>query len=135
MDIERLRALLGAGPETGTEQVTLVVPSVTRSGDPVDQVYWREATLETFGQLFRGATAYPPGRGVWRDDAADDALVLENIVIVYSIVTSAVLDDEAIIKPLVRFIRRLRIETDQGEVFLMIGDLHLPITKDPVEDE
>jgi hypothetical protein len=49
--------------------VVLFVPSVERDGaTPIDQPYWVEAALDTFGQLFGGATAFPRARGVWRDD-------------------------------------------------------------------
>ena len=60
------REQLGAGPPAGTLQVTLFVPSVDRDGKPIGQDRWREDALRTLGRLFRGATAFPPGRGVWR---------------------------------------------------------------------
>jgi hypothetical protein len=56
--------LLGAGPPAGTVQLTLFVPSVDRASQPIDQAYWRDEALRTLGRLFRGATAFPPGRGV-----------------------------------------------------------------------
>ena len=60
---ETLHEALGAGPPAGVEQVTLFVPSVDRHGEPIDQAYWTEQALATFGNLFRGATAFPPGGG------------------------------------------------------------------------
>jgi hypothetical protein len=114
--------------------VTLFVPSVTRDGEPVDQVYWREEALKAFGELFRGGTAYPPGRGVWRDDDAEGALLFEDVVIVFSIVPSDVLDDEAIIRDLSQFLQRLRLEANQGEIGLMIGEYYLGITDPPEQD-
>ena len=45
--------------------VVLFVPSVERDGTTlIDQVYWVEAALDTFGQLFGGATAFPRAKGV-----------------------------------------------------------------------
>ena len=49
--------------------VVLFVPSVERDGlTSVNQDYWVEEALETFGRLYGGATAFPRARGVWRDD-------------------------------------------------------------------
>lgn len=73
-----LREQLGAGPPAGTVQVTLFVPSVDRSGVAIDQGSWSEEALRVFGSLFRGATAFPPGRGVWRDDERGGALVFDD---------------------------------------------------------
>lgn len=56
-----LHEALGAGPPAGVDQVTLFVPSVDRNGEPIDQSYWTDQALATFGRLFRGATAFPPG--------------------------------------------------------------------------
>ena len=38
---------------------------------------------EDFGNLFRGAAAFPPGRGVWRDDPRSE-LVFDDTVLVTS---------------------------------------------------
>ena len=89
-----LHAALGAGPPAGVDQVTLFVPSVDREGSPIDQAYWTEQALATFGQLFRGATAFPPGRGVWRDDQRGGALVYDETQMVLSYVESGVFDDQ-----------------------------------------
>lgn len=133
MDIERMRRLLGAGPPTGTEQVTVYIPSIDSTGTPIDQAHWREETLHTLGNLFRGATAYPPGRGVWRNDLAGGRLDFEETCIVYSVVPAEVLDDEAVVRQLADFLRRFRIEARQGEVGLVVGQLYLGITEDPEE--
>jgi hypothetical protein len=59
---------IGSNKPLGTLQFSLFVPSVDRDGSEIDQEHWVGAALTTFGTLFRGATAFPPGRGVWRDD-------------------------------------------------------------------
>jgi hypothetical protein len=52
-----------------TVLVVLFVPSVERDGmTAINQEYWVDEALETFGQLFGGATAFPRAKGVWRDD-------------------------------------------------------------------
>jgi len=53
---------------SGTSLIVVFVPSKDRDGQPIDQDYWVDEVLMTLGKLFRGATAYPRGRGVWRDD-------------------------------------------------------------------
>ena len=68
---------LGATKPVGTLPIVFFVPSVRRSGQPVDHDYWVTEALSTFGALFRGATAYPRARGVWRDDEEGGALKFE----------------------------------------------------------
>src|SRR5436190_22320094 len=68
----------------GTLLLVIFVPSKDRDGQPIDQDYWVDEVLTTLGRLFRGATAYPRGRGVWRDDQRGGTLVREEPVIVFS---------------------------------------------------
>ena len=45
--------------------MVLFVPSVERDGTTtIDQDYWVNEALETFGRLFGGATAFPKAEGV-----------------------------------------------------------------------
>jgi len=105
----------------------LFVPSVDREGKPIDQAAWREETLRTFGRLFRGATAFPPGRGVWRDDEAAGVLVFDDTVLVTSYVDPKVLDDDCLTE-LRRFLHRLGRQTRQGEIGIVIGGSYYGIT-------
>lgn len=59
---------LGASKAASTLLV-LFIPSKDRTDQPIDQGYWVEETLSTLGTLFGGATAYPRGQGVRRDNA------------------------------------------------------------------
>src|SRR5438874_7433864 len=68
----------------GALLLVIFVPSRDREGQPIDQDYWVDEVLTTLGRLFRGATAYPRGRGVWRDDARGGVLLKEEPVIVFS---------------------------------------------------
>ena len=62
--------------EKRTVLIVLFIPSVERDGTtPVEQERWVTAALEAFGTLFGGATAFPKGRGVWRDSANEGKLV------------------------------------------------------------
>src|SRR6184192_3831089 len=80
----------------GTSLVVIFVPSQDRNGQPIDQEYWVDEVLTTLGRLFRGATAYPRGRGVWRDDARGGTLLREEPVIVFSYVAEADLTTNAL---------------------------------------
>src|SRR5215472_8771650 len=80
----------------GTSLIVVFVPSQDRDGQPIDQEYWVDEVLATLGRLFRGATAYPRGRGVWRDDARGGALLKEEPVIVFSYASEEVLTVSAL---------------------------------------
>ncbi len=118
---------MGPGPAFGTVAVTVFVPAVDRDGNSIDQAAWREAALTVLGRLFRGATAFPPSRGVWRDDERGGRLVFEETCMVVSYVAEADLTDDAIAE-LVRFLKRLGREGRQGEVGVVIGSTYHGIT-------
>ncbi len=122
-----LHAALGAGPPAGVDQVTLFVPSVDREGSPIDQAYWTEQALATFGHLFRGATAFPPGRGVWRDDQRGGALVYDETQMVLSYVESGVFDDQEVVKRLKEFLCRMGRDANQGEIGIVIDGTYFGI--------
>ena len=126
--MDTVREHLGAGPPAGTLQVTLFVPSVDREGRPIGQDRWRERALRVFGRLFRGATAFPPGRGVWRDDARGGALVFDDTVLITSYVDPTVLD-KATLSQLRRFLHELGREGRQGEVGIVMGGNYYGITE------
>lgn len=107
--------------------MTLFVPSVDRDGSPIDQAYWAEQALATFGELFRGATAFPPGRGVWRDDSRDGALVYDETQMVTSYVPSDVFADHDVAKRLREFLCRMGREANQGEIGIVIDGTYLGI--------
>jgi hypothetical protein len=66
----------------GTALLVVFIPSKDRDGIPVDQDHWVHEVLTTLGTLYRGSTAYPRGRGVWRGDARGGVLITEEPVIV-----------------------------------------------------
>jgi hypothetical protein len=49
--------------------VVLFIPSKDPRNKSIDQRYWVKETLNVLGTLFGGATAFPRGEGIWRDDA------------------------------------------------------------------
>jgi len=122
-----LHEILGAGPPAGTVQVTLFVPSVDRDGAEIDQEHWREEALGMMGRLFRGATAFPPGRGVWRDDARGGALIFDDTVLVTSYVSEEIFTERSL-RDLRTFLHRLGREAKQGEVGVVIAGSYYGIT-------
>jgi hypothetical protein len=106
--------------------VVLFVPSVERDGvTAIDQEYWVDSALITFGQLFGGATAFPQAKGVWRDDEMGGVLVQDQPVIIHCYTTPADIADPDRLERLGSFCRRMGREAKQGEVGLVIGDEYL----------
>ena len=106
--------------------VVLFVPSIQRDGStPIDQEYWVDAALETFGQLFGGATAFPRAKGVWRDDEMGGVLVKDQPVIIHCYTMPDAIHDPDRLSRLGSFCRRMGREAHQGEVGLVIGDEYL----------
>ncbi len=88
--------------------VVLFVPSVERDGTTaIDQEYWVESALATFGQLFGGATAFPRAKGVWRDDERGGVLVKDEPVVIHCYLTAADLADTSRLNQLGSFCRRM----------------------------
>jgi hypothetical protein len=125
MDLARR---LGAGHPAGSTQITLFVPSVDRFGAPIDQKSLEDEALSVFGTLFRGATAFPSGRGVWRDDERGGALVFDETVMVTSYVDPSLLEEDETVDGLRHFLHTLGRESNQGEVGIVIGGEYLGIT-------
>jgi len=118
--MEDLGSALGSGPPAGTLQVTVFLPSVDRDERPIPQERWTRDCLAVLGVLFRGATAFPPGRGVWRDDERGGRLVYDDTVLVTSYVDPASLTESSLAE-LGAFLHRLGREARQGEVGVIIG--------------
>jgi hypothetical protein len=109
-----------------TVLVVLFVPSVERDGiTAIDQDSCVDAALETFGQLFGGATAFPRAKGVWRDDEMGGVLVKDQPVVIHCYTTPADIGDPDRLGRLGSFCRRMGREARQGEVGLVIGDEYL----------
>jgi hypothetical protein len=112
----------------GTALIVIFVPSLDRDGNPVDQEYWVDQVLSTLGRLFRGATAYPRGRGVWRDDARGGALLKEEPVIVFSYAAEQAVTTEALTE-MYRTLSRMGRDARQGEVGVVIDGKYYGITE------
>lgn len=93
---ERIARGLGATRPVGSSSLVFFVPSTDRLGAAIDHDFWVDAALREFGRIFRGATAYPRGRGIWRDDERGGAFVFDEPTIVISYFDPDVLTDEAL---------------------------------------
>jgi hypothetical protein len=111
----------------GTSLLVVFIPSKDRDEDPIDQDYWVDEILKTLARLYRGSTAYPRGRGVWRDDERDGVLIMEEPVIVFSYIPSAALTT-ASLEELYRRLSRMGRVTNQGEVGVVLDGRYYGIT-------
>jgi hypothetical protein len=115
---------LGASKAAATLLV-LFIPSHDRHGQPIDQDYWVGEALAALGRLFGGATAFPQGKGVWRDDARGGTLLLDEPVVIQCYTTEEALEREA--SALKDFLHRMGREARQGAVGLVIDRAYLEI--------
>jgi hypothetical protein len=79
-----LAELLDAGRSEATLLV-LFIPSADREGDRLgkkEQKRWVRKALKLLGETLRGATAFPRGWGVWRDDARGGRPVWDRPVLI-----------------------------------------------------
>jgi len=116
--------LFGADKSESTLLV-LFVPSADRDGESIDQDRWVVRALEVLGNCFGGATAFPQGRGVWRDDEQGGTLVFDDPVVIQCYTNEAALEKYA---PELRdFLVRLGTETNQGAVGFVVDRDYLEI--------
>lgn len=114
----------GADKAEGTVLVVFV-PSVDRRDEPIDQEFWETESLRVLGSLFGGATAFPQGRGVWRDDEQGGRLVFDAPVIIQCYTSVEAIDERA--EDLRSFLVRMGQETRQGAVGFVIDRTYLEI--------
>lgn len=119
---------LGANRALGTLHLMVFVPSVDRGGKRLKGRPWTRPTLEVLGKLFRGATAYPQGLGVWRDDRAGGKLVFDDTTIVFSYVAPTDLTREGL-AVLRAYLHKMGREADQGEIGLVLDGHYIGITE------
>jgi len=68
--------------KSASNLLVLFIPSQARDEQPIDQDRWRDEALTALGKLFGGATAYPKGKGVWRDDDQGGKLLFDEPIVV-----------------------------------------------------
>jgi hypothetical protein len=115
---------LGASKAASTLLV-LFIPSKDRGDSPIDQPYWVEEALNALGTLFGGATAFPQGKGVWRDDAQGGKLLFDEPVIIQCYTSEYRIEER--IDELREFLHRMGREARQGAIGLVIDGDYLEI--------
>jgi hypothetical protein len=116
---------LGASKAASTLLV-LYIPSKDRLDQAIDQGYWVGEALKVLGECFGGATAFPQGKGVWRDDAQGGKLLFDEPVVVQCYTNEEALDRQ--LDQLRAFLLRLGTEGRQGAVGFVIDHDYLEIS-------
>ncbi len=114
--VELLRAAKGEAT-----LLVLFIPSADREGDALgkrEQKRWVRKALRLLGRALGGATAFPRGWGVWRDDAQGGRLVWDKPVLIQCFTNEAALREEA--GRLRDFLITMGTETNQGAVGFVI---------------
>ncbi len=117
-------ALLGASKSASTLLV-LFIPSKDRNDEPINQGYWVEEALKVLGECFGGATAFPQGRGVWRDEVQGGKLLFDEPVVIQCYTGEGALEQQA--GRLRSFFVRMGTEARQGAVGFVIDNDYLEI--------
>jgi hypothetical protein len=117
-------ARLGAS-KSASNLLVLFIPSRDRNDQPIDQEFWVGQALEVLGRTFGGATAFPQGRGVWRDDAQGGKLLFDQPVVIQCYTSEEALERSAV--DLRGFLVRLGTEARQGAVGFVIDRDYLEI--------
>jgi hypothetical protein len=125
------RGELGAQKSAATILV-LFIPSVDRLEEPIDQDLWVTEALSVLGKNFGGATAFPQGRGVWRDDERGGQLIYDAPVIIQCYTNETDLESHA--EEFRKFLTRMGQEARQGAVGLVVDRDYLEI-RFPLEEE
>ena len=117
-------AALGAS-KAASALLVLFIPSKDRRNKPIKQKFWVSEALSTLGTLFGGATAFPQGKGIWRDDAQGGKLLFDEPVVIHCYTSTHMLEQE--INALRDFLHHMGREAKQGAVGLVIDDDYLEI--------
>jgi hypothetical protein len=115
---------LGASKCASTLLV-LFIPSHDRTGQAIDQAFWVNQALSVLGALFGGATAFPQGKGVWRNDAQGGRLLFDEPVVIQCYTGGEVLERQA--AGLRDFLHRMGREARQGAAGFVIDRDYLEI--------
>lgn len=120
-------AALGA-TKTASCLLVLFLPSKDRFDAEIDQDFWVGEALGMLGEVFGGGTAFPRGRGVWRDDARGGILLYDEPVVIQCYTSEELLEARGVL--LRAFLVRMGSESKQGAVGLVIDRDYLEIDFD-----
>jgi hypothetical protein len=108
------------------ERLVVWVPSMTRSGQPIDHSYWRDETIRHMSALFGGATATSASGG-WLDPDSHE-IKMEEVTIVESYFHIDEWNQKNIVR-LRKFLHRMGRETNQGEIGIHVKGEFLRIRR------
>lgn len=111
--------------KSASDLLVLFIPSQDRDEKPIDQDHWKDEALTALGKLFGGATAYPKGKGVWRDDDQGGKLLFDEPVVIQCYTSEAAIRRQA--GALREFLVRMGTECRQGAVGFVIDRDYLEI--------
>lgn len=111
--------------KSASNLLVLFSPSQDRDESPIDQERWRDEALAALGTLFGGATAFPRGKGVWRDDERDGKLLFDEPIVVQCYTSEKEILRQA--GALREFLVRMGTEGRQGAVGFVIDRDYLEI--------
>src|SRR5437016_12430139 len=120
------------GDKRQSTLLVLFIPSADRHGGSLgkkEQDRWVRKALKVLGQQMGGATAFPRGLGVWRDDAQGGRLVWDKPVLIQCYTDEATLEQNATLFR--EFLIEMGTETSQGAVGFIIDrdyyEIHFPL--------
>ena len=117
--------------KTASTLLTLFIPSVDRNSQEIEQPKWVQEALELLGSIFGGATAFPKGRGVWRDDQQGGRLVFDETVVIHCYSSIEALENHR--QELIGFLKRLGAEANQGAVGFVVDQVYIEFAFPKVE--
>ncbi len=116
-----------------TTLLVLFIPSADRDGESLakkEQKRWVQKALQLLGNTLRGATAFPRGWGVWRDDARGGQLVWDRPVLIQCFTNEETLRQNS--SAIRAFLVDLGTKTNQGAGGFVIDrsyyEIAFPIT-------
>jgi hypothetical protein len=111
--------------KSASNLLVLFIPSRDRDDRPIDQESWCRRALEALGTLFGGATAYPKGQGVWRDDDRGGTLLFDEPIVIQCYTTQRVIAEKA--GELRAFLVEMGTQCRQGAIGFVIDRDYLEI--------
>lgn len=103
------------------DHVVLAVPSHDRRNNPITtQEFWVEEAMKVISGLYGGGTAFQAYAGVYRSETGED--LWDRPVLVESYAEREDVEDESKLVRLLQFVRRMREQTDQECVLLVVNE-------------
>ena len=95
------------------QRFAVYIPNKDREGNPVEQAKWIDQTLALLSSICGGATAMPPIRGAWLNEASGN-LVIEEPVLVYTFIEPDAFADR--LNEVVALVHEIGRQTRQGQM-------------------